>query len=248
MYDHPSGVFPLVVSSCLIVLNSRAFVTPSFTPRTSCSLHRRKGSTVAIGLSKNVDSRRTMRSKRSGTASSYRRGPRRQALPSKAWTLGLRACNRRVEWTSPKRPPIPNSKHDHNNHFVSLRSVVVNQGTHRRQTIKCLRPPRPLPQQPSRKIEPLLRLDQLLLQPVHRALELLDARLQLIGLPRPRGPTRVRDLDDRAAHDRGERNERDDDESEIRIHGSILRNKKKASSLELALRRVHPPRGRESGV
>src|ERR1043166_4298853 len=109
----------------------------------------------------------------------------------------------------------------------------------RRQPVKCLRLPRPLRQQPFRKIEPLLRLDQLLLQPVHRALELLDARLQLVGLPRPRGQTRVRDLDDGAAHDRRERNDRDDDKSEIRIHGSILRLKKKASSLELALTRLH---------
>ena len=35
-----------------------------------------------------------------------------------------------------------------------------------------------------------MRLDQLLLQPVHRVLELVDARLELVGVSRARGQPR----------------------------------------------------------
>ena len=88
----------------------------------------------------------------------------------------------------------------------------------------CLRLPRPLRQQPFRKVEALMRLDQLLLQPVHRVLELVDARLELVGVSRARGQPRARDLDDGARHDPRDRDNPDDDKSEVRIHGSILRS------------------------
>jgi len=69
-----------------------------------------------------------------------------------------------------------------------------------RDTSGAIRPPfdglpsasrriRPLRQQPLCEIESLLRLGQLLVQPVHVALQLLDARRELIG--RPRGQTRA---------------------------------------------------------
>src|SRR6185503_12941753 len=62
-----------------------------------------------------------------------------------------------------------------------------------------------------------MRLDYPLLQPLHRALELLDARLELVGLSRSRGQTRTRDLDDGTGHDPRERDYRYDDKSEIRL-------------------------------
>src|SRR6185503_11788529 len=69
-----------------------------------------------------------------------------------------------------------------------------------------------------------MRLDQLLLQPVHRVLELVHARLELVGVSRARGQPRARDLDDGTSHDPRERDNPDDDKSEVRIHGSILRS------------------------
>jgi len=66
-----------------------------------------------------------------------------------------------------------------------------------------------------------MRLDQFLLQPLHRALQLLDARLELIGWSR-RQP-HVLHLDHRAGNDPRDRDEREGDNEEVGIHGPILR-------------------------